>query len=153
MVFGLSLLLSACTVGWSRTFHHLEPISPSPGVRWFTEVDSLQPELSWKPAPDRTVAYDLVVWETDLDPDRAAPGITPSSGRVVYHRTGLLQPAHRLETPLGPKRVYFWSVRTRQRTTVGPWSSYEAWVALVDLGVGERISFSVTPFGFRTPPW
>lgn len=91
----------------------------------FGAVDSLQPLLRWdafpRPADSKEVAavtYDLKVWEVEDCARRA----------VVYQRSGLRLPEHRLETPLAADSRYFWSVRARfsarGRTKVTPWSFF-----------------------------
>ncbi|HZP93388.1 MAG TPA: hypothetical protein VFB20_10970 [Burkholderiales bacterium] len=84
----------------------------------FGTVDSLRPTLRWSAFPRdldrekldpgllnkiRDVTYDLKIWE--------AEGC--ERGRLVYERTGLPAPEHRLETALEPGQRYFWSFRAR----------------------------------------
>lgn len=84
----------------------------------YGRVDSLQPELRWESfprprdqRPDNrqvlesigAVSYDLKVWY--------APQGYPE--RLVYDRTGLARPEHRLEQPLAAHTRYFWSFRAR----------------------------------------
>lgn len=84
----------------------------------FSPVDSLQPTLRWEGFPrdlDRQkldpdvlvkisdVTYDLNVWEAERC----------ERGRLVYARSGLAAPEHRLEEPLAAGQRYFWSFRAR----------------------------------------
>lgn len=91
---------------------------------WFewTKVDSLQPTLRWEPFPrpqDReasgldlrnrvyTVTYDLKI-------SRGAPDFAKSrSMELIYERSGLTAPYHKLEQSLEPNRKYFWAIRAR----------------------------------------
>ncbi len=93
----------------------------APGIHLiYTPVDSTQPALEWESFPrprDRIpkneslieqigdVTYDLKIWE--------APRDFPE--RLIYDRTGLLEPRHRVESPLAMKTRYFWSVRARYK--------------------------------------
>ena len=64
-------------------------------------VDSLQPTMSWEPFPGSNVTYDLKIWSAGrLGPDT-----------LVYSRTNLDQPTHKVETALEPSSLYYWSVR------------------------------------------
>jgi hypothetical protein len=91
----------------------------------FATVDALQPLLRWDAFPRAAdsqevggVTYDLKVWQVEDCARRA----------VVYERSGLRLPEHRLETPLAPASRYFWSVRARftvrGRTRATPWSFF-----------------------------
>jgi hypothetical protein len=82
------------------------------------QVDSLRPTLRWEafPRPEdltadtegrlasaRSVTYELRIW-------RAEGGFP---GELVYVRADLTEPAHTLDTPLGPDTLYLWTVRAR----------------------------------------
>ncbi|MFO0691718.1 MAG: hypothetical protein U0900_23690 [Myxococcota bacterium] len=77
----------------------------------FATVDSLQPTLRWQPffvsgeedvaSRASGVTYELRIWQMS----RAAPG------RLVYSRTGLVEPFHVVEEPLRSGRAYFWTFR------------------------------------------
>ena len=90
---------------------------PASGLH-FSKVDSLRPTLRWDAFPrtlDRRtldpavlqqitdVTYELKLWEVE----------NCERGRLVYARTALAAPEHRLETLLLPASRYFWSVRAR----------------------------------------
>ena len=99
----------------------MELIGPSP-------VLSLTPALAWERAPQvlpsganlwgsaADIRYDLRIWNSD--------GEVPKD--LAYERIGLVEARHKVETPLAPGSVYFWSVRARAivagnlRST--PWS-------------------------------
>jgi hypothetical protein len=87
------------------------------GIR-FVQVDSLKPTLRWKSFPTakdikadkngdlsgiREVTYDLKVWAAEDPPNEA----------ILYSRTRLENPSHKIESPLFPLTRYFWSVRVR----------------------------------------
>lgn len=119
----------------------------------WTQVDSLQPTLSWQAFPraaDRAAApedmarvqavrYDLVIArERNLAP-----------AEIVYRRMGLPGPAHRVEAPLPANAHFFWTVRARFTLDGAPhvtgWGSTH--FAARD-GVTSPSQFS---FRFRTP--
>jgi hypothetical protein len=99
------------------------------------------------------VTYDVAVWESGLEPGRWASG--PSGtywGTLVYERDGLSGTVHRVESPLKPNTIYFWSVRTRQGNDVESWSTYDGWWAAIGLvGGGMRGEVHGSPFMFQTP--
>jgi hypothetical protein len=87
------------------------------GIR-FAEVNSLQPILQWKSFPTakdikadktgelsraRNVSYELKICRAQ----------DSSQEDIVYTRTGLQDPSHKIERPLTPLTRYFWSVRVR----------------------------------------
>lgn len=85
----------------------LRPLQPTAAA---PEVDSRQPELRWESFPRpldradlRGVSYDLRLWQVE----EGAPG------RIVYERSGLAEPSHRIERALEPGREYAWSFRAR----------------------------------------
>jgi len=105
-----------------RSFHefllHPGALDMARDLIRYTVVDSLQPALSWEPMPrprdladanQETIArignvtYDLRIWAA----------VDGYPGRIVYDRTGLTEPRHRLEYALEPGRRYFWTFRAR----------------------------------------
>lgn len=79
-------------------------------------VDSLQPTMSWEPFPGANVTYDLRIWSAGrLGPDT-----------LVYSRTNLDRPTHKIETPLEFSSLYYWSVRAhfseQGRERITDWS-------------------------------
>jgi hypothetical protein len=132
---------------------HLDIMSTPPAVA-FVEVDTLQPTLRWEPFPNmedrendrngrltviRDVTYDLKILGTERD--------YPT--KVLYARSDLREPSHRVEMPLLPEAKYFWTVRARFTldgvTRVTPWSQI----------LGGYSSEVVVPsryyFGLKTP--
>src|SRR5437867_808230 len=96
----------------------------------FVKVDSRQPTLQWEPFPNsddlngelewllsriHAVSYDLKIYSAERD----------YPAEVIYARSGLPRPSHRVETPLKPSANYFWTVRARFElhgvTRVTPW--------------------------------
>jgi hypothetical protein len=68
-----TLVLAACAVWW-RTFPNLEAISsPYFDALDFGKVQTLHPTLRWKPAETQGVTYDLVIWDSGLDPAKTLP--------------------------------------------------------------------------------
>ena len=143
----IALVLIGCVPTWSRTFLGLEPVSPSVQLSGFRQVEDLRPELRWKPAKSSSVAYDVVIWDSGLDPQKAEVGGRYNWGTVVYQREGLIQTVHRVDTPLKPGTLYFWSIRTREGSTLGDWSTMDGYVAVS----GFRREIRGAPFGFTTP--
>jgi hypothetical protein len=89
-------------------------------------VDTLQPALVWKPAESETTKYDLAVCVGIgrlVSP--AATVVAFNPGKRVYYREGIEGSSHHVEDPLANNTVYVWSVRTRNGTEVGPWSTYD----------------------------
>jgi len=101
----------------------------------FGTVDSLRPTLRWSAFPrelDREkldpallkkisdVTYDLRIWEAERC----------ERGRLVYERTGLAVPEHRIESSLAPAQRYFWSFRARftadGRPMATDWAFFDA---------------------------
>jgi hypothetical protein len=78
------------------------------------EVDSLQPTLQWESFPRETdtqnftnqvsnVTYDLKIWSAmDESPDV-----------LIYEKTKLPAPYHKLQQPLNSSTHYFWTVRAQ----------------------------------------
>ena len=148
----IAVVLAACVPVWSRTFPGVEAVSPGVQLSGFSQVDNLQPELRWKPTKTLGVVYDLVIWDSGLDLEKAEPGARFNWGTIVYQREGLAETVHRVEMPLKPKTLYFWSVRTRDGSTLGDWSTFDGWVAVSGLLGTVRRDIRGAPFGFKTPP-
>jgi len=114
------------------TSNPLKPI----GLDWPT-VSTLQPTLRWEPIPGvhydhwtleeqpfitadlahvTNVSYDLRIWKTDGGPPVM----------LVYEQDAIRDTAHKLETPLAPSSLYYWSVRARfdldGKTRISEWS-------------------------------
>jgi len=81
----------------------------------FVIVNTLMPMFRWQPLEMtradpptekengriENVTYELRIWRT----------VPTESGRLVYVRSNLTSPVHRLETPLKPGTRYLWSIR------------------------------------------
>jgi hypothetical protein len=119
----------------------------------WTQVSSLRPTLRWQAFPRPAdvaaapsdmarvsqVTYDLVIArERNL-----------AAGDVVYRRSGLPSPEHRLESALAPNARYFWTVRARfvldGAAHVTGWSSTH-YMARDSVTAPSRFSYR-----FRTP--
>ena len=134
-VVGLSMLI--LLAGCAPPVYGLRPEYPRPELEGhgfsgplraaFVEVDSVQPTLAWESFPDEDeligeaeellgrVSYDLKIYRAEHD----------YPAKVIYARSGLPWPSHRVETPLEPSAEYFWTVRARFElggvTRVTPW--------------------------------
>ena len=115
----------------------------------FGTVDTLEPLLRWDAFPRaadshdvEAVTYDLKVWEVEDCARRA----------LIYERTGLPLPEHRLEAPLAAGSRYFWSVRARfagrGQARATPWSFFAPGTTceLAEIPDGQWHRF-VTPRG------
>lgn len=87
-----------------------------------------------------------------LDPLKAQPAARADWGTVVYQREGLTQTAHRVATPLKRGTLYFWSVGTREGSTLGDWSTLEGWEVIGTATGGFCGEIRGAPFGVTTPP-
>jgi hypothetical protein len=146
-----TLVLAACAVWW-RTFPNLEAISPYFDALDFGKVQTLHLTLRWKPAETQGVTYDFVIWDSGLDPAKTLPQARSNWGTIIYQREALGETSHTVETPLKPNTLYFWSVRTRQASVLGDWSTYGGITAITAYGGCARIHGTAAPFGFKTPP-
>lgn len=130
------------------TFQHPHPRAA------FVDADSRQPTLRWQPFPDdddrkedregllnqvHHVTYDLKLLRAERD--------HPS--QLIYTRSELPEPSHRVETVLERSTHYFWTVRARFElngvTRVTPWGrirSGSSWDIVVP---------SPFYFGLKTP--
>lgn len=125
----------------------------------FGTVDSLRPTLRWSAFPRdldreklpsalvgkiRDVSYDLKIREAERC----------EAGRLVYERTGLPSPEHRLETPLSPGQRYFWSFRARftvdGRPMTTEWAFFDAYTCRP--GDSALEWWSEKNHRFATPP-
>lgn len=64
-------------------------------------ITTLQPTIRWEQFPRMSATYDLRIWQAGrLGPDA-----------LVYDRAHIKQASHKLESPLQPSSLYYWSVR------------------------------------------
>lgn len=154
------LLLTSCV--YLRSVHGIWPVYPPsrPGV-FVVTVSSLRPEFRWKASDIEGVTYDLGIWrpgQVRVEPPRnnafaARSGFrevqrtSQSCGELVYYAENINSTSKRIDVQLAPKSDYFWSVRQRRGTYVGPWSIMEEMVISSHI-VGSGFN---TPFRFRTP--
>ncbi len=127
-------------------------------------VDSLQPTLKWQAFPGESdvagapaemarvkgVCYDLLIARHEHS----------EPGEIVYRRYGLAAPEHRLETPLEPDTLYYWTVRAHfeldGRPRVTEWASMDFLPTQNIDGTPRALWKFLTPptqfsYRFRTP--
>lgn len=132
----------------------LSPIHPPLpyGLTMIPDCPSLQPEFSWRSFDGENVTYDLQVWN-------ATGGMTVfKPGSVAYQKEGIVGNSHKLESPLMPSQMYFWSVRahfsTAGRGRVTEWSQYKlhpaALMSISTLGLAYALGPGRTFYQFRT---
>ena len=152
----LLTLLTGCGTKKVGLQPQYPPVKKGTFALWgkFMEVDSLQPTLRWESFPrqeDRDadedgplnriedITYEIRIWKT----------ITASSGELVYARSRLTLPYHKLEKALEPSTKYLWSVRSHFMLDGHP--------RTIEWGLaGFLLRFEVVPnlscFRFETPP-
>jgi len=140
------LVVSGCT-----TYNGLKPVYPPAGQGSATVVESMQPTLRWEADRDPSAMYDLKIVEGIL----SVAGVWNASwdaGRMVYHREGLREPQHQVETPLDSSGLYLWSVRSRRSDgSVSVWSTYNHYFGFAVPGASSFALSCHQPFRFRTP--
>lgn len=138
-------------------------------------VNSIQPTLAWErfprsfdrldPAQVSNVTYDLRIY-------RAVPtGVVFSTGPLVYERSGITEPNHRVEEALTPCQRYTWTVRaqfklngqsraTEWGNAVNAWAGFappmEPWEIRRNETPGTlnpRLDFRSFYYPFRAPTW
>jgi hypothetical protein len=167
-----ALLLSSCVQYSNSSYNGVQPVSPIPPEDFdrtrdaigressptgMPIVDSLQPTLKWKSTDSNTTKYDLIVYRATM---RAVKETLIPSGREpvyyvpgeeVYYREGIEGNSHRIEQPLLPAMIYVWSVRTRDGSNVGPWSTYSFHSHIIALGGSAKTGGNSLWWPFRTP--
>ena len=139
---GILLCTAACT-----RFYGLEPLEPGVGrPSHYKKVDSLQPTLAWRAAPEPGARYDLVICPSESATIRV--GHTGTPGDAVYYREGIEHTSHRVETPLAPRTKYLWSVRVRTGQGVSDWSTYNY---MHGGRIGDQYLEEHLPYRFCTP--
>jgi hypothetical protein len=101
----LILLAAGCS-----THQGIIPTQPEVGHYSPVVVDSLYPTFRWQPLSESETLYDLAIFEIQS---------SGQPGRSAYYREGLKQAEHMIDQALKANTDYYWSVRTRQGTTVG----------------------------------
>jgi len=151
----LIIILSGC--GYRRiSFNGIQVIDPVP-TSWFSgteemnrfnrshpkvKVETLKPSFLWKPLTG-SATYDLAIWECIL------PGY--ERGRVAYFKKGIIDTKHKVETPLKPYSLYYWSVCPSGSEA---WTTYNATYAAAWLenyyflietqGLDDAVSIEIT---------
>jgi hypothetical protein len=127
LLVAICFVLTACA--HEVPVYGLKPLYPETRMIYsdfdFVAVDSLQPTLQWEsfprpgdlenggvdlPTQMNSVTYDLRIWQAATN-DRSA--------QLIYERSGLPEPRHRIECPLEPDRRYLWTIRARFIADVG----------------------------------
>jgi hypothetical protein len=113
-------------------------------------VDSLTPTFQWEKPGDSTALYDFVIFTAVKE--GYLEDLLP--GDQVYYQSGLTTTTHKVTTPLKPKTMYLWSVRTRRGELVSSWSSFtwkRGYKVLYDAPFVEGLSVLGRLFPFVTP--
>lgn len=114
-------------------------VNKSSFLGFYTQMDSCQPTLRWKPRSDNVKSYELVVYNAIKNPD------LPISGTLAYHKKDLTTSEHKIEKVLPSLRKFTWSVRTHYVDgTHSDWSKYDKSTLL-------GVHYYNIPFGFKTP--
>lgn len=131
--------------GCATSFPGVKPLYPPAGNPILPpKVDSLQPTLRWEASKTPDVSYDVVIYEgieiVKWNPEER------QVGKMVYYREAIQGTEHKLEEPLKPDALYYWSVRTRKGDRYSGWSRYDY------SELGGLAYYSVNAlFSFRTP--
>lgn len=145
-----------------------------PPMSAFVEIDSLQPTFKWEPfhpvkwepfrprkdqAPDAPSAvskptdltYELKIWRVKQGyPVRWRQGTqNVNPGELFYARQELRDTVHRVEQPLEPSTMYFWSVRAHFSMEGQPGTTEWAEQAVQIWWPFPNV---VSYFGFKTTP-
>ncbi len=146
--FLMSIVGSLILLGCGTVFHEVRPIYPMvyPDPNWHKGVDSLQPTLRWEPLPDLDVTYDLIIYEGIIVQSKWWTGTIWLEGREVYYRQALKEPGHKIEEPLKPDTVYYWTIRVRRGEKVSEWASFYFYSPSLFFSRSADSHFS-----FRTP--
>lgn len=94
--------------GWSANPIVRVADSVRPTLRWeaFPRPEDLKADKAGLLGGARDTTYEVRVW---LARDDVPGEVVP--GELVYARTGLVEPAHTLETPLAFDTLHLWTVR------------------------------------------
>jgi hypothetical protein len=126
ITFLMPILVSLILLGCSTSFHEIKPIYPVVADPYRQKgVDSLQPTFRWEPLPELDVTYDLIIYKGIRVKSEWWQGAIWSEEREVYYRQALKEPEHKIEVPLKPDTVYYWTIRARRGETVSEWASYD----------------------------
>jgi hypothetical protein len=146
LIFAVLLIPSACT-----TYSGLKPLYPDVGHPHYhvIQVQDLEPVLKWQASSNPNAMYDLIVyegpeWSSDSLP---LPWQQDMKINKVYFRKMLKNQEHKIEEPLKPGLVYFWSIRAIENENIGEWSKYSYRLFTVITYYSETDQL----FRFRTP--
>lgn len=113
-------ILQACS-----TFHGIKPVYPDAGhpAYHIVEVDSLQPILEWAASDGAETTYDLRVMEgPPLEGKIYLESWKNPELTIVYQKEKIPGSRHKIDVPLKPAHLYFWSVK--ESGTKVDWSYY-----------------------------
>jgi hypothetical protein len=117
-------------------------------------VDSLTPTFRWQPDTDRPCTYDFAIWDEGEKIGNPLIGYSSGMdllrlGHPIYYKEALTQPEHKIELPLGPSTLYYWSVRIRAKDTVSDWAYFD----FIDYGLlaGGQLTRRQWFYDFETP--
>lgn len=139
----LIIIIEGCT-----SYSLIKPLTPSAGNPNSDPeiVSSLSPTLTWEPAADSNITYDLIIYEKIED--EPSPGeIERRVGNRVYYEEGIAQAKHAVRMPLNPATEYYWSIRVRKGNEISEWSRYDYSKFLLFDNVNVHDTF----FRFKTP--
>jgi hypothetical protein len=103
----------------------MKPIYPDTGhpAYYTPKVVTLEPVLKWKRETASGATYDLVIFEgPDSNGAVSFDWLRNRPSKVVYQRSNLTGSEHKVEEPLTPGKIYFWSIRRSGEEN--KWSSY-----------------------------
>ena len=153
VLLALVLVMGGCTAPAEIT--GLRPLYPEASTGW-AKVDSLQPTFRWEKFPRpldlksggaelgkrvRNVTYDLRIWRGDYLRPR----------ELVFERTRLTVPEHKLAKPLATATKYYWTIRARFEIDGNPrvleWGARRRSLGVT--GEGQRSPVVPSPFFYR----
>ena len=120
----------------------------------FVKVDTLQPTLRWESFPDADARKNdrdgRLNWIHDVRYDLRILGAeNDHPTEVIYARSELPEPSHKVETPLLPAAKYFWTVRAR--FTLDGVTRVTPWARIHGSGSSDVVVPSRYYFGLKTP--
>jgi hypothetical protein len=111
-----------------------------------TVVDSLTPTFRWQYDMTTPCTYDFAIWDVG-DVTAWGTGSRMEFRPYIYYKEALTQPEHKIELPLAPDTLYYWSVRTRSGNVVSAWATHDSYI----WGGVVAATAKNYPFRFRTP--
>jgi hypothetical protein len=127
-------------------FHgNVKPIYPNVGV-YPTKIDSLTPTFRWQSDVNTMATYDFAIWDKGEAVGHVG-GFSMEFRSPIYYKESLSQPEHKIEVPLAPDTIYYWSIRIRSGGKVSPWAKYDHYDWLILTSVEGKN----WPYSFKTP--